>query len=102
MVKIIWTKRALSDLEEIGNYISKDSFHYAQITLEKIVGATSFLEANPFIGRKVPEINETSIRELIVGSYRLIYAINHTSIFILTIYHSARLLKKGSIKRPKK
>jgi len=37
MVKIIWTGRALKDLEEIGEYIAKDSLKYAKLTLEFIL-----------------------------------------------------------------
>ena len=73
MVKITWTNRSLADLQETGDYISRDSVQYARLTLERIISITGFLESNPFIVRNVPEINETSIRELITGSYRLIY-----------------------------
>ena len=103
MVKIIWTNRSLADLQEIGDYISRDSVQYARLTLERIISVAGFLESNPFIGRKVPEINEPSIRELIIGSYRLIYKIvKEPRIYILTVHHSARLLKKSIIKRIKK
>ena len=64
MVKIIWTNRSQTDLQEIGDYISRDSVQYARLTLERIISATEFLEFNPMVGRKVPELNETSIREL--------------------------------------
>jgi toxin ParE1/3/4 len=102
MVKIIWTNRSLTDLQEIGDYISLDSFQYARLTLERILDTASILETNPLIGRKVPEINDASIRELIIGSYRLIYKIEkRTQIFILTVHHSSRLLKKSVIKRSK-
>lgn len=37
MVKIIWTARALADLEDISEYISKDSPRYAKMTLEKLL-----------------------------------------------------------------
>ena len=100
MVKIVWTNRALTDLKEIADYISRDSFQYAGITLEKLLGSAYFIEANPFIGRKVPEINDDSIRELIVGSYRVIYKrVHQTQFIVLTVHHSARLLKKSAIKR---
>jgi toxin ParE1/3/4 len=100
MVKIAWTNRALTDLQEIADYISRDSFQWAAITVEKLIEAASLIETNPFIGRKVPEINEASIRELIIGSYRLIYQTVHkTHVNILTVHHSSRLLKKRTIKR---
>jgi len=40
MVKIIWTKRSLTDLKSIAEYISKDSVKYASLTLEKIIDVT--------------------------------------------------------------
>jgi toxin ParE1/3/4 len=100
MVKIIWTNRALTDLAEIGDYISRDSYHYARLTIERILGTAKYIETNPLIGRKVPEINETSVRELIVGSYRLIYKIvKQSHVYILTIHHTSRVLKKNITKR---
>ena len=99
MVKIIWSDRSLIDLQEIGDYISKDSIQYARLTLERIIGSAVVLETHPLIGRKVPEINDNSIRELIIGSYRLIYKVpNQLQVNILTVHHSARLLKKRTIK----
>jgi plasmid stabilization system protein ParE len=35
MVKVVWTQRALTDLDVIGDYIAKDSIKYAKLTLEK-------------------------------------------------------------------
>jgi plasmid stabilization system protein ParE len=37
MAKVIWSARALQDLDEIGEYISKDSPKYAKLTLEKLI-----------------------------------------------------------------
>ena len=99
MVKIVWTDRSLKDLEDIGEYISKDSYHYARLTLEKIINSTSIIEKNPRIGRKIPELNTGSIREIILGNYRIIYEIyNKRQVNILTIHHSARLLSDLNFK----
>ncbi|MEI6436552.1 MAG: type II toxin-antitoxin system RelE/ParE family toxin [Bacteroidota bacterium] len=98
MVKIIWSNRSLTDLQEIGDYISKDSVQYARLTLERIIGTAVILETHPLIGRKTPEINDPSVRELIIGSYRLIYKVaKRQNIYVLTVHHSSRLLRKRSI-----
>ncbi|MCB0728008.1 MAG: type II toxin-antitoxin system RelE/ParE family toxin [Ignavibacteriae bacterium] len=95
MVKVIWTRRALNDLEEIGDYISKDSFQYARLTLSKLVDTDLLLSENPMIGRTVPELNDKSIREIIKGSYRIIYQMkNSNCVEILTVFHSSRLLNE--------
>lgn len=50
------------------------------------------LERFPRIGRRVPEWDHDSIRERIVGNYRLIYRINDEKILIIAVVHGARLL----------
>ncbi|MDX2188804.1 MAG: type II toxin-antitoxin system RelE/ParE family toxin [Bacteroidota bacterium] len=98
MVKIIWTQRALFDLEDIGEYISKDSTKYAKLTLEKLLNTADLISNNPFFGRKVPETNDENIREVIKGNYRVIYQIkNENTVYILTVYHTARLLSDSKI-----
>ena len=47
----------------------------------------------PEIGRPVPEYDMPSLRQLLVGKYRVIYlCVNEGRIDIITIHHSARLL----------
>jgi toxin ParE1/3/4 len=93
MVKVVWTQRALYDLEDIGEYISKDSFKYAKLTLENLIATESLITKNPLSGRVVPESNDKTIREIIRGNYIVIYQIrNDSTAFILTVFHSARLL----------
>jgi toxin ParE1/3/4 len=93
MAKVVSTKRALHDLEDIGDYISKDSVKYAKFTLEKLVDSASLIGINPILGRLVPEANDKSIRELLKGNYRVIYQIRrNNAVFILTVFHTSRLL----------
>jgi plasmid stabilization system protein ParE len=94
MVKLIWTDQAIDDLADIGNYIAENSERYAKLTIQKIYKRTEVLKTFPQSGRIVPEKNEENVRELIEGSYRIIYEIaSEYLIYILTIYHSARDLK---------
>jgi toxin ParE1/3/4 len=44
MAKIIWTDKAINDLENIGNYISQDSFKYAKMTLQRNLKSANLLE----------------------------------------------------------
>ena len=93
MVEINWTDFAIENLNDIGDYIEKDSFRYAKIVVNSLFDSTEILEQHPLIGRIVPEFENNNIRELIRGSYRIIYKIlNEKRIDILTIHHSARLL----------
>ena len=93
MVEIKWTDFAIENLNDIGDYIEKDSFRYAEIVVNSLFGAVDILEQYPQVGRVVPEFNNKNIRELIRGNYRIVYMVlNDSRIDILTVHHSAQLL----------
>jgi addiction module RelE/StbE family toxin len=99
MVKIIWTQRSLTDLKSIAEYISLDSIKYASLTIERLINVTSYLEANPRIGRMVPEMRK---QDKIYGNYRIIYKITSIqTVHILTVHHSSKRLRQTSLRRLK-
>jgi addiction module RelE/StbE family toxin len=94
MVEIKWTNFAVGNLNDIGNYIEKDSLRYAEIVVNSLFDSTEILEQYPLVGRIVPEFNDINIRELIRDNYRIVYRIlNENRIDILTVHHSAQLLE---------
>ena len=99
MVKIVWTEISIEDLKEIFDSIADDSARYATITTQRIYKRAQEIIINPYLGRIVPEFNDKFIRELIEGNYRIIYKIkNEMQVDILRVFHTARLLKRKSIK----
>jgi toxin ParE1/3/4 len=93
MVKVIWTDSAIQDLNDIGEYIAKDSERYAEITVEKLFNSVDILEVHPLLGKMIPEFENKNIRELIQGNYRIIYLImDEFRIDILTVHNCARLI----------
>ena len=92
MVEIKWTNFAIENLNDIGDYIEKDSFQYAQIVVNSLFNATDILAQHPLSGRMVPEFNDKNTRELIRGSYRIVYKVlNEDRIDIIAVHHSAQL-----------
>lgn len=75
MGKVVWTEPALNDIREIVQYISQDSPAYAERIGVHIVEAPRRLTEFPSSGRILPEFHTENIRELIYGSYRIIYMI---------------------------
>ena len=71
--KIIWTLGALNDLNNIHEFIARDSRRYAQIQVENIQNAVSNLARFPLMGRNVPEFPHLPYREILVGNYRVLY-----------------------------
>ena len=99
MVEVKWTNQALDDIDNIAEYIAKDSVKYAKIQTERFFSITEILVTQPKSGRVVPETKKPNIRELILGNYRIIYKyVNSKRVDILTVHHSARQIKKSKLK----
>ncbi len=95
MAAIHWTVGAQQDLREIVEYIGQDSAVYAASTAERLVTAVERLQQHPRLGRIVPEYENQTLRELIVGNYRIVYRVRPARIGIVAIAHASRdLLKK--------
>src|SRR5437660_11701419 len=93
MVEVNWTSGALDDIEDIAKFISQDSEDYASIQTNRFFERVEILQTQPLIGRRVPEVNDNLIRELITENYRIIYkVVSDRQVDILTIHHGARLL----------
>jgi len=96
MAKIKWSKDSLDDLREICQFIASDSPYYAKLINDRIFEMVEHLEFFPEMGRRVPESDDPSVRELTYKSYRIIYQIKKGYLEIITILHGSRLLKLGT------
>ena len=97
MAKVRWTPQAANDLEAIAEFISQDSPHYASLFVLDILYAVDRLIQFPKSGRVVPEINDPLIREVIFGSYRIIFRVRQDLVEILTVFHGSRLLDPSKL-----
>ncbi|EKD27825.1 MAG: addiction module antitoxin [uncultured bacterium] len=88
----VWSSEALQDVDDIAEYITKDSKFYASSVVEKIISSTRILKKFPKIGRIVPEFEDENIREIFVYDYRLVYHILSNKILIVTVIHGKRKL----------
>ncbi len=61
----------------------------------KIKEAVSVLPRLPDIGRIVREFGDSSLRERIVGPYRVVYRRTNDAVVVLAVVHSRRLLNLG-------
>jgi toxin ParE1/3/4 len=94
MARLNWTEQSINDLLNIAEFIAKDSIKYSVIQIKRIRERAKLLKTQPLLGRIVPETKNESIRELILGSYRIIYKIiSEERIDILTVHHSAKILR---------
>lgn len=73
MAQIIRTEPALSDLNEIAEYIALDELNAARRLVEQVFSNVDRLEQCPEMGRIPPELKLTKYREIIVGPCRIFY-----------------------------
>jgi plasmid stabilization system protein ParE len=85
-----WTVGAKADLREIVAYVSQDSAVYAAALAGRIVAAVERLRRFPSRGRIVPEYEDPTVRELIIGNYRVVYRVQRRRIGIVGIVHASR------------
>ena len=91
-LKIYWSPLAFEQLENIFEYISKESDAAAHKLVERILKKVVTLSKYPERGRKVPEANREEIREVFESEYRIIYRIEPDKVFILSIRNFKQLL----------
>jgi plasmid stabilization system protein ParE len=72
MAQVRWTLQALDDLEAICLFIARDAAQIAAIFADRAFRATDRLTQHPRLGRIVPELEIETIREIILGNYRII------------------------------
>jgi len=90
MRRIIWAQSALDDLAGIRDYIARDSAYYAEKFVDDVFLTVERLEDFPESGRIVPERNNPDFREIIFGSYRVLYKLFDKDVYVVTIIHSRR------------
>ena len=80
------------DLEAIATYIAADSPAYASTVLRKIIALTRNLSRFPQSGRIVPELDDSSIREVFAYSYRIIYRLSGDTVLVAAVIHGKQNL----------
>jgi len=92
MAKLIWTAKAVDQVEEIGAFIEKDSPFQARRVVQLIVKETRKLREFSHLGKMIPEVQEDKYREIRFFSYRIFYKIiNENQIAIIGVVHGYRL-----------
>jgi toxin ParE1/3/4 len=99
-MRIEWTAPAETDLDELFDYIARDSAVYAERFVDRILESVGKLADQPKMGRTVPEADSEDIRELIFRkNYRIIYVLRDDCVQILAIIHAGRDLE-GAPSKP--
>ncbi len=89
-MRLVWSPLAEQQVDEALAYIAADDATAARGWLEELLERVAALRRFPDSGRVVPELGRDEIRELLVGSYRVIYRHRDDLVEIAVIRHQAR------------
>ena len=92
MAKLVWSPRAIQDLDGICRYIEEDSFDYARVFGERLVAMVEGIAKHPYWGSVVPEYGREDLRERRFESYRVVYRTGEDRVDVVSITHGARIL----------
>ena len=87
---VVWTRIATEDLDEVAEFIARDSIFYAKAVVREARSAARSLSRLEERGRIVPESARPDVRELFVRDYRLIYQLGDRRIYVIAFINGAR------------
>jgi len=93
-VKIYLADSAIDDLRKLQLYYDEQLVpQVGNRFVTEILDRIETLMNNPDIGRIVPEFDADNIRELIHKPFRVVYLRESTSIFVIRVWRSERILE---------
>lgn len=89
-MKVNWTAAARVQLRDIRAFVARSSPQYATKIVDRLTKRSRQIANFPRSGRIVPEANDVNIREVIEGSYRIIYHLLEDEIDVIAVVHGAQ------------
>ena len=93
MAQLIWAESALSDLNEIAEYIAIENPAAARKLVRGVFSSVERLERQPSSGRVPAELEGGRYREVVFGPCRIFYRRAKDKIQVLYVMRSERQLR---------
>jgi toxin ParE1/3/4 len=90
--RVIWSSKAVEDVDSIATYIARDSPSYAAAVVRQILDATHQLEDNPLTGEIITEGDSLTVRDQLAYTYRVIYRVDGDTVIVVAVVHTKQLL----------
>ena len=90
MAHVIWMPQCLEDIEEISTRIAQSSERSATRFVARMFTGSEQLEDFPELGRMVPRFGRRNVRELIIGSHKLVYRVVGDNVEIIAVLYGAQ------------
>ena len=96
-MNVIWSPLAEEQAVEGFTFIAAEDPAAAVRWLERLEKKTGSLAIFPDQGRRVPEVQRTAIREVLVHPYRVVYRRDTDKVVVLSVQHDHRELDVSGI-----
>lgn len=96
-MRVVWTPLARTDALEYAALIAADNPHAAAQWLEAATAKAEQLGRFPALGRVVPEFGRNELREVFVGTHRMVYRAVGKTVQIIRLWHGSRLLGEDEL-----
>ena len=96
-MNVTWTEQACERLLEIERFVARDDPRAAVRLVDRLINRGDALAEYPDRGRRLPELPDSGLRELIVGNYRLVYRRTPEAVEVLTVFEGHRLLRPDEL-----
>ncbi|MEB3340706.1 type II toxin-antitoxin system RelE/ParE family toxin [Okeania sp.] len=90
--KVVWSSKAIDDVDAIASYIARDSVSYAAAVVHRIINVTKNLIQHPLEGEVVEEFGDNGYRQGYAYSYRVLYKVRGDLVIVAAVIHGKRLL----------
>ena len=94
MAQLIWSPRAIADLDQICDDIDRASPGNARPFAAKAHALVGTIPGQPYLGPMVPEYNDPDFRERQHYNHRILYRLRGADVEVVAIYHAARRLPR--------
>ena len=84
-------------LRQIETFVARDDPGAAERLIDRLINRGDALTDHPDRGRRLPELPESGLRELLVGNYRIVYRRTPKTVEVLTVFDGHRLLREDEL-----
>ncbi|MEZ4396546.1 MAG: type II toxin-antitoxin system RelE/ParE family toxin [Candidatus Krumholzibacteriia bacterium] len=93
-MRVRFTATARAQLLEGLAFIHRDMPSAARRPRRRVEESLRRLEDHPDSGRRIPEFPEVPHREVVVRPFRFFYRVDKRTVWIVAVWHAARLAAK--------
>lgn len=94
MAEVIWSEPALSDLNDIAEYIALENLVAAKQLVQNVFDKVERLSDFPESGRLPLELEHLNYREVVINPCRIFYKQEGDKVYILFVMRSERDLRR--------